>query len=195
MTRNIQFYLLWTFINPIGFILGSLQGATSDGVIPTLIPGKAGLILGDLVFGMIVGFSQWLVLRKTKFPEMSAGWIFATSISFMIGARVGAALTFRITDNWQLAAIIFGFIMGGCIGFFTAFTLPGAFTPLRIVQWILISVISWVVGESIAFLTLFSQQHVLLVAFAIACIKGIGLIYLYPQNTSERQLLKQSKAN
>ena len=185
MTRNRQFYLYWLLVNPIGFTLGSLHGATDEGFIPTAIPGAIGLILGDLVFGAMIGLAQWIVFRLVALLPASIWWTFTTSIGFMLGARIGAALTFRITDNWWLAGIVFGIFMGGSIGLATAVIMPKPISLKRTIQWVIISILAWVAGESIAFASFFSQKTVPIVAGAIAAVTGLGLINLYPTHKME----------
>ena len=187
MSQRNRFFLAWMLINPIGFTLGSLNGATDSGFIPLVIPGIIGLILGDLVFGAMIGFSQYFVFYKTGFLPASLHWVVANSIGFALGARTGALLTFRITDDWVLAGIIFGVIMGGSIGHITAFTLYRHHSPGRLSVWIIFSVAAWVAGETIAFLSLFSLKTVPLVALAIAGTTGAGLIFLRSQQQREME--------
>jgi len=191
MAPKNRFFLIWLLLNPTGFTLGNLFGATDYGLIPSLIPGLAGLILGDLVFGGIVGFVQYLVFRVTKYLPASSLWIIATSLGFTLGARTGSLLTYRITQDWTLAGIIFGVFMGGIIGLVTALTLYKQFSLNRILVWIITSVTAWVAGEWIAFASLFSLKTIPLVAVAIAGITGLGLIYI--QSQPQVEILVQAK--
>jgi hypothetical protein len=186
MSQRNHFFLEWMLLNPIGFTLGSLYGATDHGFIPSAIPGTTGLVLGDLIFGMIVGFVQYIVFRRTGFLPASSRWIIASSLGFTLGARIGALLTFRITDEWVLAGIVFGAFMGGCIGLATAFALFRNITPKYSLSWLATCTLAWITGESIAFATSFSLLSVPLVALAIAGITGLGLIYLQPHLPAER---------
>jgi len=181
MLLKNRFFLIWLLLNPIGFTLGSLFGATDNGLIPSLIPGLAGLILGDLVFGGMIGFVQYLVFRITKYLPATILWVIATSLGFALGARTGSLLTYRITQDWTLAGIIFGVFMGGSIGLITALTLYKQYSPNRLIVWIITSVTAWIAGEGIAFASLFLLKTVPLVALAIAGITGLGLIYMQSQ--------------
>lgn len=188
MTQRNRFYLEWMILNPVGFTLGSMHGATNNGFVPSVISGYTGLIIGDLIFGAMVGFAQHLVFRRTEFLPISIQWIAATSIGFTLGARIGALLTFRITQDWMLAGIIFGIFMGVSIGLITAFVLYKHFSLHRLFTWIVISVAAWVLGESIAFASLFSLKTVPLVALSIAGITGLGFGYLQSQPQVNKQI-------
>jgi hypothetical protein len=185
MSQRNRFYLEWIISNPIGFTLGSLLGATSSGFVPMLIPGLFGLMLGDLIFGAMFGFAQYLVFRRTGFLPVSIWWIIANSVGFTLGARIGALLTFRFTDEWSLAGIIFGVIMGTSVGLATAFALFQKLTPGHFFVWLGTSILAWIAGESIAFAANFSLITVPLVALAIASLTGLGLIHLQPRLQAE----------
>lgn len=181
MSIRNRFYLEWLLFNPIGFILGSLHGATNTGFVTKVIPGLFGLVLGDLIFGAMFGFAQYLVFRRTRFLPASIWWIVASSIGFTFGARMGALLTFRITEEWFLAGVIFGVIMGTSVGLATALVLFRQFSPVQLLIWLGTCILAWIAGESIAFAAHFSLITVPLVALAIAGITGLGLIYLQPR--------------
>jgi hypothetical protein len=180
MKQISRFYLYWLILNLIGFLIGSLHGATSNGFIPSVIDGYAGLILGDLVFGGIVGLAQYVVFRSTGFMPASFWWILTTSIGFTMGARMGSLFTFRITENVVIAGILFGFFMGGSIGLTTAFALFKSIASKELVSWMMTNLTAWIAGESIAFAFHFSFSSVPIVALAIAGITGLGLIFLRP---------------
>ena len=102
-----------------------------------------------------------------------------------LGARIGALLTFRFTDEWSLAGIIFGVIMGTSVGLASAFALFQKFTPGHFFIWLGTSILAWIAGESIAFAANFSLITVPLVALAVAGITGLGLIHLQPRLQAE----------
>lgn len=191
MRPGKRFYLEWMILNPMGFTLGSLHGATDHGLVPSVIPGYIGLILGDLVFGMMVGFVQQLAFRRADLPLGSARWIIANAIGFTLGARAGAFLTFRLTDDWLTAGIIFGMFMGGSIGLSTAFALYRSISSGRLFAWLVTCVFAWVVGEKIAFASLFSIKTAPLVGAAIAGITGLALMVILPHLRMEKQVLEE----
>ncbi len=181
MIKRNRFFLDWMILNPIGFTLGSLHGATDHGFVPSVIPGYIGLVLGDLVFGGMVGIAQYIAFKRANFLPASIYWILANSLGFTFGARAGALLTFRITDEWMLAGVIFGIFMGVSIGLTTAITLFKQFSPARLFAWIFISTAAWIAGEGIAFASFFSIKTVPLVGLAIAGFTWLGLACLQSQ--------------
>lgn len=190
MLKNLaprpRFFREWLVLNVIGFTLGSLHGATTDGLIPAIIPGMIGLVLGDLVFGGMIGFVQYLALLRTPLLPVNSAWILATSLGFMLGARSGAFFTFRITQDWILAGVVFGVFMGTSVGLVTAFALFRKLPPVRhILMWVGICILAWIAGESIAFAAHFSLRTVPLVALAIAVITGVGLLSFQPHLQKE----------
>lgn len=178
MSPKHRFFLEWLVFNPIGFTMGSLHGATNDGFVSKVIPGLIGLVLGDLVFGAMFGFAQYLVFRRTGFLPASIWWIAASSIGFTVGARTGALLTFRLTEEWMPAGIVFGIFMGTSIGLATTFVLFRQFNPSLLLTWLGTCILAWIVGESIAFASHFALITVPLLALAIAGITGLGLILI-----------------
>ncbi|MCK6540712.1 MAG: hypothetical protein L6Q26_11715 [Anaerolineales bacterium] len=180
-------------LNPMGFTLGSLHGATDHGFVPSAIPGYIGLILGDLVFGMMVGFVQQLAFRRAGLPLGSAQWIVANAVGFTLGARAGAFLTFRLTDDWLTAGIIFGMFMGGSIGLATAFALYKQISLSRLFAWLITCIFAWVVGEKIAFASLFSIKTAPLVGAAIAGVTGLALIFILSPLRAEKQPAAEPK--
>lgn len=179
LTSRSRFFIEWLVLNVIGFTLGSLHGATTDGFIPSIIPGMIGVILGDLVFGGMIGFVQYLALSRTPLLSVTSAWILATSLGFTLGARSGAFFTFRITQDWTLAGVVFGVFMGASVGLVTAFALFRKLPSARhILIWVGICILAWIIGESIAFAAHFSLRTVPLVALAIAVITGVGMLLL-----------------
>ncbi len=173
------FLIAWVVLNLIGFTLGSYFGATSVGVIPDLVPGVGGILLGDLVFGLIIGLFQWLALKFffRRFT-ISASWVLLTSLGFTFGARAGSLLTYRIVNAWLTPAFVFGVIMGGSIGLATALVLRNKLTYAGLGIWFSASVLAWVLGESIAFSTDFAQATVPYVSLAISSVIGLCWLWL-----------------
>lgn len=174
----LTFISFWVFANIIGFVLGSYFGATSAGLIPGLWPGIAGRILGDLIFGAVIGLFQWLAMRRYTGFRAPAVWILLTSLGFTFGARAGSLLTYRIATEWLAPSLVFGVFMGGSTG--------GAVLPIlwrqlsagRMCVWLFVSVLAWIIGETIAFSTQFSQATVPHVAVAISIVTGMYLLWL-----------------
>jgi hypothetical protein len=177
--QNLAFYLKWIICNLIGFWAGSTLGATGVGLIPALFPGNFGLLVGDLIFGSMIGFFQWLVLRNHQGLTVSSWWFVLVGVGFTVGARFGALLTHRIVNEWFLAGIVFGCFMGGSIGLTTTLGFREKISWSRFSVWLITSILAWVAGESIAFASNFSAAAVPWVAVAISSINGIGLIWMW----------------
>lgn len=162
----------------VGFVSGSLLGATSVGWIPKLIPGMAGIVLGDLVFGLVIGLCQWLALKRFQGFRVSAWWIVLLGLGFTFGARTGSLLTYRIANAWLAPSLVFGVFMGGSTGVAVVPLLWKWVTGKHLLVWVLVSITAWILGETIAFSTGFTQATVPYVAMVIATLKGLCLIWL-----------------
>ena len=178
--KYIFFYSSWILANTVGFMAGSYWGATNDGLIPNAVTGYPGLILGDLIFGATFGLAQWLVFRLTRFLDIKPWWIVLTSVGFMLGARSGSLLTYRLEflHEWLKPSFIFGIFMGGSIGLTTWFAFHGIIPWKRLLWWLIVSMLAWVLGEGIAFEANFIQDTVPQVAVTISAITGLELLRL-----------------
>jgi hypothetical protein len=187
----IRFYVFWLLANAIGFIAGSYLGATNNGLIPVAISGYPGLILGDLIFGATFGLAQWLVFRLTGFMRISSWWIGLTSLGFMLGARSGSLLTYRVIDLHALLqpSLVFGIFMGGSIGLTTVLVLHRIIAWKYLVWWLSVSALAWVLGESIAFDSNFLHETVPQVALTISSVTGLELMRHRYFSTKEKQVL------
>lgn len=171
-------------MNLLGFMLGSVLGATNNGVVPNMVPGMLGLLIGDLIFGATIGLAQWIALRYASSVIVTAWWVVATSFGFMLGARSGALLTYRLVNEWLPPSVIFGIFMGSSIGLATVWPLSRIIAWPRVFGWIFISVPAWILGEGIAFATDFSQIAVPLVALAISGMTGLEVLLLQKGNSA-----------
>ncbi len=72
-------WLLWTIVSILGFVIGIGLSLLSSEVL--------GETLSFFAFGVVVGFAQWLVLRKVI--QGSGWWILATAL----GAPLGLAIS------------------------------------------------------------------------------------------------------
>jgi len=191
MLESGRMYLARLFLNLIGFLAGSILEATSNGLVPAMIPGIIGLLLGDLIFGATIGLAQWLVLRRTSFLAVSAWWIVASSVGFVLGARSGALLTYPLANDWLPASVVFGIFMGGSLGLATLWSLSQVIAWPRSFGWLIVSLPAWVFGEGIAFATDFSFATMPLVALSISGISGLELLRLQTIiGTSPKILIK-----
>lgn len=183
MIKNWKFFFSWIIVNPIGFMLGSLLGASNNGLIPILIPGLIGLMIGDLIFGAILGLTQWFVLRRTRALAVSNWWIIASSFGFMLGARLGNLLTHHLVNDWLPPSVIFGIFMGGSIGLATIWPLSQIIAWPRLFGWLAVSLPAWILGEGIAFASDFAHHTVPLIALIISGLTGLELLRLQAGET------------
>ena len=197
MTKTIQygrFYLAWIIANLIGFMAGSVLGATNNGLVATLIPGYIGMLCGDLIFGAAIGLAQWFVLRNTNISVALFWWVLAYSIGIIFGARTGSLLTDRLANDWLLPQVVFAIFMGGWIGFSTVLPLSKIVSIPHLIGWMVISIAAWIVGESIAFASDFSHRAVPLVAVSISTLTGLPLLWFqHAKFTGYGSLLSRSR--
>lgn len=179
-SRQSNLFLRWLVANLIGFVAGSLLGAANDGVLVSLLPGRAGVLLGDLVFGTAIGGLQWLALHLSPSRALPAAWVLSTALGFALGARTGARVAPIIADATLIpVSAAFGACMGVCLGLSTMLAFG---QPLRIATaavWLAANVVAWIAGESIAFTLGFSQAGVSLVATVIASVSWFGLQFVW----------------
>lgn len=173
---------IWIAANLVGFMIGGILGATNQGLISKLLGDSTiSRVLGDMVFGGAFGVAQWLVLRYW-FPRNGVRlmwWIPTCMIGFTIGARLGARFAPLAGHNDVLVGIAFGLLMGASIGIVQWIAMQG-FGILKVGRpalWVPITMLAWVLGESISFEFQFRLMAVPLVAFAIALVSGIGLLW------------------
>jgi len=104
--RGAKIALLWmpTFLGfPAGGLVAEVVGQVDS-------PGPA--IAGGAITGAILGFAQWLGMRRTG-PSPVA-WIIATAVGFAAGLGLGAAAAGYHTNTGALATQ--GAICGAVIG-------------------------------------------------------------------------------
>ena len=182
LSEKRRFVVLWVLANIIGFLIATVLGATNDGMVSRVMPGRIlPHILGDLIFGASIGVAQWLVLRRF-FPQSRPSlkwWIPACMLGFMIGARLGARFAPMVSDDTFLVGIAFGALMGVSLSSVQcmAMWLSGTLKTTRSAVWIAVSIVAWIIGESIAFHFGFVLFTVPIEALAIALVSGIALLW------------------
>ena len=170
----------WLMANVVGFVVGSLLGASNDGLIVATLPRLPGLILGDLVFGAAIGASQWLALRDSRSRSVPPQWILATSVGFAVGARSGTRLAAGLLAVVPVPlSTAFGIFVGASVGLATAWVLRDRLRPVLAFAWVALNALAWVLGEGIAFSHGFSQWSMGLVSLAIASVTWLGFELLH----------------
>lgn len=170
LSQGFRFWLAWTLANIIGFIIGNFLGATDGG----LIPGVA----GDSIFGLTFGTAQWLVFSYflPQYRRKLLWWIVMSAVGFTVGVRLGARFAPMITVDNTLLGIVFGIIVGTAIGIGQSGVMVSIKERSTALTLLPISLLAWVVGESIAFATNFQAWGVPLIGLAIGGITGFGLL-------------------
>ena len=171
--------LLWLVANMAGFFVGSVLGATDGGAIPAFMTGvweRPGLIVGDLVFGACIGLAQWLALRLMLWRNLSPYWVVLTAFGFLVGARLGPIISFRVTSLAAFLPIVFGIVMGTAQGVATWLLLRRRVALAG--RWIIVVALAWIVGEVIAFSLAFNHLGTPLVGGAVAVVTGLFLATL-----------------
>lgn len=130
--------LLWmpTFLGfPIGGLVAQVVGRVDS-------PGPA--IAGGAITGAVLGFAQWLGMRRTG-PSPIA-WVISTAVGFAVGLGLGAAAADYQTNIGALA--IQGAICGGCVGVAQAAVLYRKLGRI-VLGWPALLAGSWALGWTI----------------------------------------------
>lgn len=132
--------LLWmpTFLGfPIGGFVAEVVGR---------IDSPAPAIAGGAITGAILGFAQWLGMRRTG-PSPIA-WVIATAVGFAVGLGSGAAAAGYHTNIASLA--IQGAICGGVVGVTQAAVLHRKLGRI-VLGWPALLTGSWALGWTITY--------------------------------------------
>lgn len=183
---DTSLFLRWLVANVIGFVIGSLLGATNDGLLLGAIPGRAGVLLGDLVFGMAIGALQWLALRQAPSRALPSAWVLATSVGFALGARAGARFAPGVADATLIpVSTAFGACMGVSIGLATTLVFGHSIRVGTAAVWVATNAVAWIAGEAIAFSLGFTQAGVSLIAVVIATAGWFGLRFVHARRAAQ----------
>jgi len=180
--NKLTWWLIWIVANGIGFTLGELLGGRSG--VPLRVSEATGLTSGaywgawSLLYGASFGTLQALVLRR-RIPTLNVlAWVVATAIGFAVGTTVGARPSFVFSPNPVLMGVIYGIVVGGCLGLtqWRALhsALPGA------LRWLPASILVWIIGETAAFTIGFGLQNTPIVGIIIGAVSGLLLLWLWP---------------
>jgi len=117
---------------PIGGYLGNIVAGPIDDVTPAL--------LGGAITGAVIGFAQWLLLRRSL--GVGLGWIGATSLGLAVGLAVGAMAVGYETSRPEL--MIMGAISGAFVGIAQGFVVRHRFSLWPV--WIVANPPAWALG-------------------------------------------------
>ena len=105
---------LWGLASALGFGLAMGSLLATD---PDENPAMAGILVG-IVFGLVGGILQWLILRR-KVPR-AGWWLMANLLGSLVGTiAFPIAVAISETGNWSLAIIVFGMGFGAGNGAIT----------------------------------------------------------------------------
>lgn len=125
----------WIFAS----ILGTLIGWFAGWRVSFLVPGVAAIfVLGGTV-GLILGFTQWLVLRG-QMPGASR-WIPASALGWAGGFSIGVALAQQLGLAEAGFGLVVGAFTGAFVGLLQWMVLRGQIPDAG--WWIAASVIAW----------------------------------------------------
>jgi hypothetical protein len=192
--NELGLWLSWALATGAGMALGYLPAAL---LVNVLDLGLARVIV-PLLVGFLVGFAQWLVLRR--YMTDSQDWILAGGAGWAVGYALGLAIIQLLANSpfgtW-LGYILFGILIGLVQWPVLRREIPRAST------WVLASVVGWTVGAAVSYLFLnaifpgnqASQASFPLVAvvdsgltgLVAGAITGLALVWLVRQPDRVRQ--------
>jgi len=147
--NEIGLLLGWTVATAGGMLLGFLPTIL---VVNVLNLGLAQIIVPVLA-GTIIGFAQWIVLRR--YVTASSSWMLADGTSWAVGYVLGLFLVQALPST--IFAGIIGYLLFGVIVALVQWPVLRREIP-NILVWILASAVGWAAGFSTsqAVLPLFS---------------------------------------
>lgn len=169
----------WALLTVAGLFIGTFLGADRVGVIQG--------ISGDLVFGLIIGLAQLVVLNRW-FPgqiKKLAWWSIACMLAFTMGAVLGRRMSgFLLNYSVLLTSAGFGGAMGishGVLQWLVLRRLP-LIEIRRAIYWIGVASLAWMLGELVSsgFGTLpYSLWLSIPTGLSIGLVMGIGWVWLF----------------
>jgi hypothetical protein len=134
---EIGLWLSWTLVTAGGMLLGFLLSLP---LVNLLNLGFAQIIVPVLA-GTIIGFAQWIVLRR--YVTASTQWVLADGISWAAGYILGLFLI-QILPSTLFAAFI-GYFLFGVIVALLQWPVLRREIP-HVITWIIASAVAWAVG-------------------------------------------------
>lgn len=187
--NKLTWWLIWIIANGIGFTLGEFLGGRSG--VPKMVSDATGLTSGafwgvwSLLYGLSFGTFQAFVLRR-RLPTLNVlAWAAASAVGFAIGTTLGARPSFALSETVVIIAVVFGIIVGGCLGL----AQWRALAPVvpNSIAWVPASIIVWIIGETVAFTIGFGIQNTPIVGLVIGAVSGLLLLILWPNPAAQAQ--------
>lgn len=163
--NEFRLWLEWTLATTGGMLIGFLLTIP---IVNLLDLGFARIIV-PILAGVLIGFSQWIVLKR--YLTTSADWVLAGGTAWAVGYALGLLLIQTLSSTF--------------LGGFTAYVLFGAIVALvqwpvlrreipSGLTWVIVNVIGWAAGLWASQLTLsiFFNQPVIDPAVSTVVIAG-----------------------
>lgn len=183
--NEIGLWLGWTLATAGGMLLGLLP---SIPLVNVLNLGIAQITVPVLT-GTVIGFAQWLVLRR--YVTASTHWIWADGISWA-GSYILGLLLIQVLPSTLFVAFI-GYFLFGVIVALVQWPVLRIEIP-HVITWIIASALAWAAGYwvSQAVLSLFFREAAIAPAVSTAviavtsclvagAITGVALIWIVRQ--------------
>lgn len=144
------FFIIWFFVTLLTVVIGLfiffviMSGlGESAGTIPDFV---ASLVM-TICFGTIIGFTQWVILRR--YWQLSATWIGITLLGFLISSPVLLSMSGGLSPYiTTLRSLGMTATLGSLLGVAQWFIIRKKIQ--RSILWIGISLIAWVLAGLIA---------------------------------------------
>lgn len=135
--NEIGLWLGWTVATAGGMLLGFLPTVLLVNVLTLALA----QIIVPVVTGTIIGFSQWIVLRR--YVTASSQWILADGISWALGYILGLFMLQRLPST--LFAAFIGYFLFGAIVALVQWPMLRREIP-HILTWIIANALAWAAG-------------------------------------------------
>lgn len=182
------FWLFWVLSSTVGFALGLTT--TRSLVSPMLNPvldSSLVAALGAVVFGAIVGFAQWLVIRLRI--SAIAWWVLATTLGIAVGTRAGFAVpeTLGFAASELIGFAILGAVLGATLGLMQWIVLRKH--VLQSGWWVLASVLGYGLGFGLSGAVMGVVVGAFIGAAAVAAAMTGGILIWLLRLSAESQLV------
>jgi hypothetical protein len=130
-------WLEWTLATALGMLVGYLPSI----IFVDLIDLGLARVVIPVLAGLLVGFSQWVVLRQ--YLTESSDWILAGGAGWAVGYALGLFLINNLTGS--LLGGLLGYVLFGVIVALVQWPVLRREIP-NALAWVLASVIGWTAG-------------------------------------------------
>jgi hypothetical protein len=125
----------WLLVNVIASAFGWRLGWLASGYVP----GKFSIFTIGLVYGTVLSFGQWLIIRTEL--RNSLGWVVASIIGYTIGLSAGAFAATNLSFTGFRFGLVAGAIFGTVAGILQGIILSRQVSRAYI--WLPASIFAW----------------------------------------------------